>query len=122
MAAGLLPDPAAIGSTDDIFTWLRTLVHSVWEDPICGDGVCETPFEYAQYGRFGCRADCGRLQDLQNLTAVQIDLYWDFSHPAGSIPATVWHALAPVPPLPAPAGASHVVKLQESMAARFPGS
>ena len=56
---------------------------------MCGDGVCERPFEYAAYGRFGCRADCGRLQDIQNLTAVQIDLQFDFSHPAGSIPATV---------------------------------
>ncbi len=39
-------------------------------------------------GRFGCRADCGRLQDIQNLTAVRIDLDYDFSHPSGSIPAT----------------------------------
>lgn len=55
---------------------------------MCGDGVCESPFEHAQYGRFGCRADCGRLEDIQNLTAVQIDLRYDFTHPAGSIPAT----------------------------------
>lgn len=45
-------------------------------------------------GRFGCRADCGRLQDIQNLTAIRIDLDYDFSHPSGSIPATasVWVA------------------------------
>ena len=40
-------------------------------------------------GRFGCRADCGRLQDIQNLTAIRIDLAYDFSHPSASIPATV---------------------------------
>ena len=89
MAAALLPDPAAVGSTADIYAWLEGLVGRVWVDPTCGDGVCETPFEFASYGRFGCRADCGRLQDIQNLTAVQIDLYYDFTHPAGSIPATV---------------------------------
>ncbi len=88
MAAGLLPDPAAVGTTDDVYAWLQQLLQNVWKDPVCGDGVCEVPFEYASYGRFGCRADCGRLQDIQNLTAVQIDLYYDFNHPSGSIPAT----------------------------------
>lgn len=131
LAAGLLP-PGPIASVDDVYAWLRGLLQAVWRDPVCGDGVCEAPFEYAQYGRFGCRADCGRLQDIQvgplgaraqswaparalqasgaacghthitersaclcrphrpqNLTAIQLDLQWDFSHPAGSIPATV---------------------------------
>ena len=62
---------------------------AVWVDPVCGDGICEAPWEFASYSTFGCRADCGRLQDIQNLTKLQIDLYWDFSHPVGSIPASV---------------------------------
>ena len=61
----------------------------VWQDPVCGDGLCEAPFEFASYSRFGCRADCGKLSDVQNLTKVQVDIYWDFSHPVGSIPASV---------------------------------
>jgi hypothetical protein len=61
----------------------------VWRDPVCGDGLCETPFEFASYGRFGCRADCGNLIDLEALASVDIDLYWDFSHQPGSLPAAV---------------------------------
>jgi hypothetical protein len=58
-------------------------------DPTCGDGVCEAPFEFASFSRFGCKADCGRLSDLQNLTSAQVDVYWDFTHQAGSLPAAV---------------------------------
>jgi hypothetical protein len=62
---------------------------AVWRDPVCGDGLCETPFEFASYGRFGCRADCGALINLQQLTSLDIDLYYDFSHQLGSLPAAV---------------------------------
>ena len=47
--------------------------------------MCSTPFEFAAYGRFGCRADCGKLPEVQALTTLQIDLYYDFSHPVHSI-------------------------------------
>jgi hypothetical protein len=63
-------------------------MQTVWQDPVCGDGLCESPFEFASYGRFGCRADCGKLSEVQNLTTVQIDVYYDFTHPVGSIPAS----------------------------------
>jgi hypothetical protein len=64
-------------------------MQKTWVDPSCGDGLCESPFEFASYGRFGCRADCGRLSDaVENLTTVQIDLVFNFDHPSGSIPAT----------------------------------
>ena len=85
LAAGLLP-PGPVAGLDDVYAWLRGLLGAVWRDPVCGDGVCESPFEFAQYGRFGCRADCGRLQDVQNLTALRVDLAYDFAHPAGSLP------------------------------------
>ncbi len=55
---------------------------------MCGDGVCEAPWEFSSYSTFGCRADCGQLQLVQQLTPIQIDLSWDFSHPLGSIPAS----------------------------------
>ena len=48
--------------------------------------MCETPFEYAS---FGCRADCGELAEVQNLTMLQIDLYYDFDHPTTSIASSV---------------------------------
>ena len=56
---------------------------------MCGDGVCESPWEFASYSSFGCRADCGKLQDVQNLTSIQVDLAWNFGHPLGSTPAAV---------------------------------
>lgn len=64
-------------------------LQAVWKDPTCGDGICEAPFEFASFSRFGCKADCGRLSDIQNLTEAQVDVYWDFSHQAASIPAAV---------------------------------
>lgn len=47
-------------------------VQTVWVDPICGDGTCEAPFEFASFSRFGCKADCGRLSDIQKLTNAQV--------------------------------------------------
>uniref|UniRef100_A0A7S0NBN4 Polycystin cation channel PKD1/PKD2 domain-containing protein n=1 Tax=Chlamydomonas leiostraca TaxID=1034604 RepID=A0A7S0NBN4_9CHLO len=84
----LVPSDTVMGSTDDVYQWLKDLLNNVWVDPKCGDGLCESPFEFASYSRFGCRADCGKLQDVQKLTTVQIDVYFDFSHPIGSIPAS----------------------------------
>jgi hypothetical protein len=47
-------------------------LQAVWVDPLCGDGTCEAPFEFAAFSRFGCQADCGRLVDIQNLTSAQV--------------------------------------------------
>eukprot|EP00887_Chlorella_sp_A99_P002467 scaffold10.g2467.t1 len=136
LSAGLLPS-SSITCTADVYSWLSDLLARTYVDPVCGDGTCEAPFEYAAYGRFGCRADCGRLQDIQNLTALQegrerggrqlaeqlhrgiagsraaaggchVDLVWDFSHPAGSIPATELLAQASwnLCPTSGPAGGS----------------
>ena len=63
----------------------ESYVQNLWRDPVCGDGICATPFEFASYGRFGCRADCGKLPEVQQLTTLQIDLYYDFRHPTKSI-------------------------------------
>ncbi|KAK9819873.1 hypothetical protein WJX72_003501 [[Myrmecia] bisecta] len=84
----IVPGSNVYESSDDVYSWLQGTLTTVWVDPICGDGICETPFEFASYGRFGCRADCGKLAEIQNLTTVQIDLYYDFTHPVGSVPAT----------------------------------
>ncbi|KAI8467677.1 MAG: hypothetical protein J3K34DRAFT_480735 [Monoraphidium minutum] len=85
---GLRGDAAVMHSPDAVYDWLGGVLEAVWKDPTCGDGLCESPFEFASYGRFGCRADCGNLMDLQALTSLDIDLYWDFGHQAGSLPAS----------------------------------
>lgn len=59
----------------------------IWKDPICGDGICAEPYEFASYGRFGCRADCGKLPEVQNVTTLVIDLRFDFHHPTNSVPS-----------------------------------
>lgn len=87
----ILPEATQYGSSDDVLSWLDGTLTAIWVDPVCGDGVCETPFEYASYGRFGCRADCGKLSEIQNLTTLQIDLYFDFTHPTTSIASSVSH-------------------------------
>ena len=85
----ILPGSTQYGSSDDVLSWLQSTLTAIWVDPVCGDGICETPFEYASFGRFGCRADCGKLSEIQNLTIVQIDLYYDFDHPTTSIASSV---------------------------------
>ena len=71
-----------------MYAWLSGFRQTTWTDPVCGDGVCEQPWEFSSYGRFGCQADCGLFINTENVSTLQIDLYYDFSHPAGSIPAT----------------------------------
>ncbi|CAI5990860.1 unnamed protein product [Closterium sp. NIES-64] len=46
-------------------------LQSLWADPTCGTGLCERPFQYPAFGRFGCEADCGIFP---NLTSVVIRL------------------------------------------------
>ncbi|KAG2493793.1 hypothetical protein HYH03_008013 [Edaphochlamys debaryana] len=84
----VVPRDKNMQDTDAVYTWLNGLLTEVWKDPVCGDGLCEAPFEFASYSRFGCRADCGKLSEVQNLTQIQVDIYYDFSHPVGSIPAS----------------------------------
>lgn len=49
----------------------NALIAKIFTDPICGDGVCDSPEEYAGFGRFGCVADCGKYLDT---TTITIDL------------------------------------------------
>ncbi|GLC33126.1 hypothetical protein PLESTB_000367500 [Pleodorina starrii] len=84
----VLPSDSVMQNTDEVYDWLNKLLTDVWKDPVCGDGLCEAPFEFASYSRFGCRADCGKLNEVQNLTSVNVDIYYDFSHPVGSIPSS----------------------------------
>ncbi|KAK3261877.1 hypothetical protein CYMTET_29241 [Cymbomonas tetramitiformis] len=54
--------------------WLKTQILEIWKDPVCGDGVCNEPYEFASFGRFGCTADCGRARDIVPvLVFIQVD-------------------------------------------------
>lgn len=83
------PSSMSYQSKSDVYDWINNLLTTIWADPVCGDGLCEEPFEYPSYGRFGCRADCGQMTDKYNLTTIQIDITYDFNHPVGSLPASV---------------------------------
>lgn len=57
-----------------IIKWFRVqLVDSVYTDPVCGDGVCESPIEYAQWESYGCADDCG-WYPAEQLTQVELVL------------------------------------------------
>lgn len=57
----------------------NNILQPIWTDPICGDGSCESPWEFPAWGRFGCHADCGMQT---NLTSIAVSVNADFSgHP-----------------------------------------
>ncbi|KAK3247061.1 hypothetical protein CYMTET_43430 [Cymbomonas tetramitiformis] len=31
--------------------WLKTQIMKVWIDPECGDGICDSPYEFPSFGR-----------------------------------------------------------------------
>ena len=49
--------PGAIGlldTNDDFYNWLNsTLLAVLYQDAVCGDGVCQSPEEVPGVGRFG---------------------------------------------------------------------
>ena len=81
----LIPQKKELTSSQEIIDWASGVVSTLWTDAICGDGVCSDPFEFPEYGRFGCKADCLRWIELMNVTEVQLDLYYNFTHPRGSV-------------------------------------
>ena len=32
----------------------------MWRDSVCGNGVCEGPYEFPAFMQFGCEVGCGR--------------------------------------------------------------
>ena len=48
-----------------LYEWLsQSVVDHIWIESRCGDGVCQAPYEFPSFGRFGCKADCGPAQNL----------------------------------------------------------
>uniref|UniRef100_A0A7S3R7G2 Uncharacterized protein n=1 Tax=Dunaliella tertiolecta TaxID=3047 RepID=A0A7S3R7G2_DUNTE len=68
-------------SGDELLDYLGTKVLlPIWQDPVCGDGTCQQPWEFPAWGRFGCRADCG--VNL-NTTTISLSINADFTrHPS----------------------------------------
>ncbi|KAK3258323.1 hypothetical protein CYMTET_32627, partial [Cymbomonas tetramitiformis] len=64
--------------------WLKAQVLEVWIDPLCGDGFCQTPYEFPSFGRFGCESDCGTAIDV---TPVLIYVQADFLEIKDTLPA-----------------------------------
>jgi len=85
LKSALIPADTELSSSADVRSWIEGVVTTTWQDARCGDGRCEAPFEFPEYGRFGCKADCDLLTLTAKITRVQIDIYYNFSHPKGSV-------------------------------------
>ena len=56
----LHPKVESTQDTSYVYDWLsQDVVNHIWTDSVCGDSVCQRPYEFPSYGRFGCKADCG---------------------------------------------------------------
>ena len=85
LKANLIPEETTLKGSAEVREWIADVVTTTWQDAQCGDGRCEAPFEYPEYGRFGCKADCNLLKSAAQITPIQIDIYFNFSHPKGSV-------------------------------------
>ena len=85
LKANLIPEETTMKGSAEVRSWIADVVTTTWQDARCGDGRCEAPFEYPEYGRFGCKADCNLLKSAAQITPIQIDVYFNFSHPKGSV-------------------------------------
>ena len=76
----------------EILDWLVDAAFPVWVNEVCGDGVCNAPVEYAAYGRFGCRPDCGVESKLTTmLLQVRADFRDDLYSPLALMSAASWN-------------------------------
>ena len=64
MLFATLPEPRS--DLNEAIRWLqRDVVAPAWRDPVCGDGVCEQPYETrGTTGPGACPADCGADRDV----------------------------------------------------------
>ncbi|CAI5990880.1 unnamed protein product [Closterium sp. NIES-64] len=77
-AQNFAPDSSnRFAGAGEFYSWLNnSIFRQFWQDPPCGDGTCDQPFEFPAFGRFGCEADCGTFP---NLTSVSIHFTTSFS-------------------------------------------
>lgn len=55
--------------------WMEeTFVDAIWEDPSCGDSICQSGFEDPGWGHedfmHGCLTDCGALENVTEVVLV----------------------------------------------------
>ncbi|KAK3278708.1 hypothetical protein CYMTET_13368 [Cymbomonas tetramitiformis] len=62
--SSLKPLEKYFDGVEPIVDWLYQLVTDVWTKPVCGNWLCEEPYERAAFGRFGCKMDCGTEHTL----------------------------------------------------------
>ena len=54
---------------------MLTKVLPLFADPVCGNGRCDAPMEYRQWGHSGCMADCGYFGEKTNLSlTIEVNL------------------------------------------------
>lgn len=98
------PGPAAGSAVftrvDQAHAWLEaSVVRPIFAPRTCGDGLCERPFEFPAFGRFGCAADCG-LADTASVAVVLSADYTglDFSDAAALLSLCAAPPNSPPPP------------------------
>ena len=65
--------------SDDFYDWFEgQAIDRIFDDPACGNGVCEGPDEYPGFGRFGCIPDCGRYSKTTKIT-VSLEDFFEYS-------------------------------------------
>eukprot|EP00959_Pyramimonas_sp_CCMP1952_P475069 9503998-Pyramimonas_sp.AAC.2 len=69
--------PSSLPQDSPFYQWLQGIQSKIWTDPMCGNGLCEPPFEYPAYETssvllgdpysLGCQVDCGRETDVKEI-------------------------------------------------------
>jgi len=60
----------------DFYKWVNSKVLDLFEEPNCGNGICESPTEIPQWAHLGCAGDCGYHK---NTTNVYLEVKIDFA-------------------------------------------
>ncbi|KAK3288017.1 hypothetical protein CYMTET_4498 [Cymbomonas tetramitiformis] len=96
----LLPSDAVkdYPTVSEMYDWLTGLVTNTWKDPVCGDRLCEPPYEYPGFGptpeSYGCSADCGVNNNATNVSFIIAMSSWEGSPAqigAASLAETQWN-------------------------------
>eukprot|EP00897_Mesotaenium_endlicherianum_P006639 jgi/Mesen1/6002/ME000306S05267 len=78
-------EPFTFASPSDVYTWLNdSIIQRVWQDPTCGNGICERPLEFPGFGSFGCSQDCGLLAAVTQVTVHIVADFESMTHVAVS--------------------------------------
>ena len=85
LTAAIIPVAKTMGSKNDVLNWIDSVVTTSWVEPQCGDGRCEGAVRVSRVRPLWLQADCNIINSQMNITKIQIDLYYNFSHPKGSV-------------------------------------